>query len=47
MLLQTAIAMVTLQPQGSGKYEIQQVYLGFVEDRMDVVGQTIIEEYPH
>src|SRR5260221_8620359 len=46
MLLQTAIAMVTLQPQGSGKYEIQQVCLGFVEDRMDVVGLTMIEEYP-
>jgi phosphodiesterase/alkaline phosphatase D-like protein len=45
MLLQTAIAMLTLQLQGNGKYEIQQVYLGFVEDRMDVVGQTIIEQY--
>jgi phosphodiesterase/alkaline phosphatase D-like protein len=46
MLLQTAIAMLTLQPRASGKYEIQQVYLGFVEDGLDVVGQTSIERYP-
>jgi hypothetical protein len=43
MLLQTNIALVTLQSQADGKYKIQQEYLGFVEDRMDVVGQTIIE----
>jgi hypothetical protein len=43
MLLQTNIALVTLQSQEDGKYKIQQEYLGFVEDRMDVVGQTIIE----
>jgi phosphodiesterase/alkaline phosphatase D-like protein len=46
MLLQTNIALVTLQSQAGGKYQIQQVYLGFVEDSMDIVGQTIIEQYP-
>jgi hypothetical protein len=46
MLLQTNIALVTLQSQAGGKYQIQQVYLGFVEDSMDVVGQTSIERYP-
>src|SRR5437879_12812381 len=45
MLLQTNIALVTLQSQADGKYKIQQEYLGFVEDRMDVVGQTIIDSY--
>ncbi|MFL5628842.1 MAG: alkaline phosphatase D family protein [Ktedonobacteraceae bacterium] len=43
MLLQTTIAMVTLQLQANGNYKIQQEYLGFIEGKMAVVGRTIIE----
>src|SRR5258708_20098199 len=34
MLLQTAIAMVTLHPQCTWKYEIQQIYLCFLQYTM-------------
>lgn len=43
MLLQTTIALLTLQPQSNGNYKIQQEYLGFMEGKMAVVGRTIIE----
>lgn len=42
LLLQNALALVTIQARGPQDYEVEQVYMGVFDGGMEAVGRTII-----
>jgi hypothetical protein len=40
LLIQNTLAFVKLQPEGQGRYEIEQEYLGVRDGEMELIGHT-------